>query len=567
MAGTIIIGCGGNGRYVASRLAGKGYAAFSIDWTKADLSILPPGVLESEVRAKYDFVHEQLIAHRNEILLNMCGASQVILFASLGGAFGSASVNVISGCARELGIRIVSMMTIPFEFEWNRRPAVMYALPTLVDAFDKSFLVDPQYSTVNNKMFEDVMSRSTDTLADVLEIIFKIMDEGPFMSTFPAKAYTFSYSNAPSLASSCEMAESKPFFDRAYIKDWKLIVCPNGNPDHETVNLISRSVADRCGIVPDVIPGSDDGTGATVFFPLSFRSVLLPFAALAYEFGGISEYSHDSEVFVFRGDGASHHPAEHYRCGFSASLGVVYSLQEVTEELEQALFLVPVSGIAFRRDVVSLEHLVEDDADGMGEVHHGIFVSRRDGDEEVAPVQFRLQKADVLSSEHYRDLLAVSPGLFSELPDGNGYAGEVLISLRDCARCAGYEETSFNGIVEGRADDGVLQNLAPVFGAVESRLANFAGVDKVQFLDIEICTAACYRTNISLEFGADHDDTDFRHLIGLTICRDYLNKMHNLFVPGPVAANVPVSNAVRACARSGAIRSVSIYRAGASGFM
>lgn len=312
LAGTIIIGCGGNGRYVASRLAGEGYAAFSIDWAKADLSILPPGVLESEVRAKYDFVHEQLIAHRNEILLNMRGASQVILFVSLGGAFGSASVNVISGCARELGIRIVSIMTIPFEFELTRS-AVLYAVPSLVSSFDRSFIFDFQYAgQANDIEFKLQNTHMLESLSDVVKLILEILDCGPFMSTFPASAYTFSRGEAPSILDSCELAESKPAFDRSFIKDWKLIVCPDGNPGRDKMDDLLRLVADRCGIVPDVIPGSDDGTGATVFFPLSFRSVLLPFAALAYEFGGIAEYSHDSEVLVFCGDGAPHHPAEHY---------------------------------------------------------------------------------------------------------------------------------------------------------------------------------------------------------------------------------------------------------------
>ena len=269
MSDILVIGCGSKGRSVASRLAEDGYPTFTIDWRNADLSLLLPGISEEKVRMKPDYAHEQLAAHRNEILLNMRGVSQVILLTSPGGALGSASVMMISGCAKELGIRMVSLFTVPFEFEGIRRPAVLYALPALINEVDCTFVMDLQTPISESTMFSSVMTDFDDLYLEIARMILGFMDNFPFSTTFTAKSYTFSRSVDSSVTKSFEKAVVNPLFNRDYIKDWNLVIRTDSFLSSEQMNDLHRSVADRCGQVSHIVSGAGKGPGVTVFFPLA----------------------------------------------------------------------------------------------------------------------------------------------------------------------------------------------------------------------------------------------------------------------------------------------------------
>ncbi|AGI47061.1 Cell division GTPase [Thermoplasmatales archaeon BRNA1] len=276
MHSAIVIGCGGPGCNIVSRVRDStDLPTMTVNWTDADVEILPPEMAENEVHGNAELAAKCLEAKRNEILLNIDGYSEIILVTALGGGLGSAAVEFISKCARLADSKLIAAIVIPFKFEDERRAH------TLRDAFGMEELADRILLMDNQRFIEtggteyvanDALGAVEDMLKDAVVELARLLDTVPFFSTLTQKSYSFSHDDAGSLEESVMSAADHPMFD-VDPGNGKLIICCDAAISDIEAERVCSNVTDHTGIRPEIISGTEPkGHGVTVFIPISRRS-------------------------------------------------------------------------------------------------------------------------------------------------------------------------------------------------------------------------------------------------------------------------------------------------------
>ena len=271
MSGSLVIGCGGSGvRVVDSLRAAR--PCLTINWGNEpdiDLSLAVP---QGSDRLDPSVVAEALSSCRERICSAMSGHSEAVLVASPGGTVANASMECISQCARELGMRFIMLLTVPFEFEDERRPEVLSNLPVYAGMCDRLFVHDLQYSGEITKLRADSALVAVDGLTSTVACLLSgLIGSIPFYSTFVSKVYSLSRGHSDNILESYEEAHANPRFSPDLVGN-KIVICTDSPMDDMFSEALQSHVTNETGSVPEMIIGKGEGNGITVFVPICLRT-------------------------------------------------------------------------------------------------------------------------------------------------------------------------------------------------------------------------------------------------------------------------------------------------------
>lgn len=207
-----------------------------------------------------------------EIRSRLEGVRVVMVFAMLGGESGTRYMPEIISMARDAGCRVVSIASIPWELEQERRARAMEALPLVVGSSDRTLLMDVQtlVDIRAGKPEQKVHSFFRVTARALRFAIGSLasMLEGPFFSIFSQRAYTFAYANEMSPARAVEVAMESTVFetDPAMGKAVVAVSAGFGTAQKES---IFETVVGRTGIIPEIVQREDmEDTKVLVYLPV-----------------------------------------------------------------------------------------------------------------------------------------------------------------------------------------------------------------------------------------------------------------------------------------------------------
>jgi hypothetical protein len=100
------------------------------------------------------------------------------------------------------------------------------------------------------------------------------MLDGPFFSTLSEKVYTIAYRSSQDPVEAAVSAMNEYLFD-ADPNYGKIIVTSDSKIRRSDADNISVTISNMTGIIPEVVPGTEeDGHGVMLFIPISYRSLL-----------------------------------------------------------------------------------------------------------------------------------------------------------------------------------------------------------------------------------------------------------------------------------------------------
>lgn len=203
----------------------------------------------------------------------LAGVRVAFVYAMLGGESGSAMLPHVVECARQSGCRVIAVAGLPHPLERERRERAIETLDSIRGIADRIFLMDMgMFEKINGgvkidsslRVIGHTISLSMDNLAAIVD--------GPFFSTFPEPAYTFSYVNDIDPAEAVQRALGATVFhtDPAY---GKLIVTVSSGFGTAQIEQIFHTVVSNTGIIPDIVKRDDrEDTKVLVFLPVRLTS-------------------------------------------------------------------------------------------------------------------------------------------------------------------------------------------------------------------------------------------------------------------------------------------------------
>lgn len=259
----VLVVCGG----AAGRIV-NGHSPHSIPIVKAH----PAGAAERQVDDP-DLALPIASCNHDALCARFEGLRVVVIFTVLGGHSGTAAYSEVIGCAREMGCKVVMVAGLPLEFEATRNNAFNQAA-SCFDRVDRMFIVD--YAA----LFQINMRNSSDRCK--LDAFFRICEysvtfaidnlasilEGPFFSTFPERAYTFSYVNTlrPGDAAGIAVDVAPYSVDPS---NGKMVITVGSGFRSVEIDAIVDSVVSKTGIMPDIVFRDDlEDNKYVVFLPV-----------------------------------------------------------------------------------------------------------------------------------------------------------------------------------------------------------------------------------------------------------------------------------------------------------
>lgn len=156
MSETLIVGIGGGGTTIAREMAKRLHcraASVNTDWSpKVDPSIEKLLIGEKTCHGDSAIVagrgKRAAEESRADLAALISPYAQVVLVAGLGGGAGTGATPIIAKMAREMGIRVVCAVTLPFDFEGKNCDQAINGLREL-EAEEFKVLVESNAETFN----------------------------------------------------------------------------------------------------------------------------------------------------------------------------------------------------------------------------------------------------------------------------------------------------------------------------------------------------------------------------------------------------------------------------------
>ncbi len=271
MPGTLVIGCGGPGRRAVARLDDPDFTYLTIDWNDSDIVLLRPGETEDSVKGDRDLVRARFLDHMEELSSIVSEFPQVVLATSPASPIGRTSVEVVSQCARSSEKRFIAVLIVPFVFEEKRREETLSILPGMVSLSDRAFVLDMQESGEMTDIISDAIGAIDGFCGSAIHRIAGIVGSIPFMSTFTAPMYFFRRGEGRSVSESFANAMARKI-EAPWSADGGMVVVTDAPLDHEAAKQAVQEIARGYGRIPEIVQGSGDGTGVTVFISISLRT-------------------------------------------------------------------------------------------------------------------------------------------------------------------------------------------------------------------------------------------------------------------------------------------------------
>lgn len=210
----------------------------------------------------------------DEIRSRLEGMRVAFVFAMLGGDSGTVMLPEVVSLAREAGCKVVSVVSLPWGVEVDRRARAMDALDGIMGASDRTLLMD----------FDTMAAMSLDRRGDPkADSFFRVaaralwfaidslarMVEGPFFSTFTQRVYTFAYANEIDPAEAVKIALDSTVFETDPARG-KAIVAVSSTFGTARREIVFDTIAGDTGIIPDMVSREDrDDTKVLVFLPVA----------------------------------------------------------------------------------------------------------------------------------------------------------------------------------------------------------------------------------------------------------------------------------------------------------
>lgn len=264
MPNTLLIGYGGFGcTCVRNYVADNEVPALLLD-------VHPPS---EELSMYTDFMElaSDLKLDESRLRNVLTGYRNIVLVSSLGGESFADAYGVLSNSASTLGISTVSLCTIPYMFETERRERALENLGLLSGDARSMFVLDSQKTISADGPSSDFMSRTCDFISDALDILLPLIENSPFNSYCSEPLYTFAISESLIPVDAVKDCLAHPYFDNSRVAG-KVIICTGHDMGEIETEQVESAVTSATGILPEIISGLDYGKDRyLLIIPISFR--------------------------------------------------------------------------------------------------------------------------------------------------------------------------------------------------------------------------------------------------------------------------------------------------------
>ncbi|MBR2255116.1 MAG: hypothetical protein IJ856_04815 [Candidatus Methanomethylophilaceae archaeon] len=264
MRGSILIACGGAAARMVSGVSGR--VGMDIVYVNADKTIEKT---EDGLQILVRPIEETMEEKHSGLVESMRGFRVAVILVALGGTSGSAIVPYIIDYAREAGCIPITVLTVPFGQEQDRRDTAFRVMRNLIPRSDRTVLFDLQTLVENEstRKVNQVMNVSSNVLAFMLKNIADL-SEGPILSTLSRHIYTYSYTTGLDPADAVGRALDGGVFPTDTEAGMPVVMVSSGYNDYE-IQQITNAVVDRIGSLPDFVYRKDqDDTRVLVFLPV-----------------------------------------------------------------------------------------------------------------------------------------------------------------------------------------------------------------------------------------------------------------------------------------------------------
>lgn len=265
MANTLIIGYGGFGAGCV-----RSYSRL-FSW--------PAVILDThEVEQNSDEVYLDLVELSSDETLDskrlcniMSGYRNILLVSSLGGESFSYAYQRIINSARSLDLPVISLCTMPYIFETDRRSRAIDNLKVLSGSASNLFIIDSQKTIQEDCAPGDFLEKTKGFLVNTMKILINLLECGPFYSYCSDPIYTLALGSAPILTDAIHDALDRPLFDLKSISG-KVLICADAVADSTEMDEITSYLVQRCSALPEFIGKAGMGDhDVIIFVPISFR--------------------------------------------------------------------------------------------------------------------------------------------------------------------------------------------------------------------------------------------------------------------------------------------------------
>lgn len=268
MPNTLVVGYGGYGTSCVS--------------SYANLCSLPVLLIDNqeispEERSPFlDYLQLESDDTLNEArICNIFSEYRNILFVSpLGGDSFNLAHTLISKCAKVSDVSLITLCTIPYSFESERRTRALSTLSSLPRDVDNLFVIDLQ-KTINERVMVEnmgtVLDLTKEFLVNTIRVLVHLLDCYPFFSYCNESAYTLAIGSGIDYFSKVKDAYEHPYYELTG-RIGKILICSDACPGSFELEETVRYLSERSSAVPETIGMSGLGESSVLLFiPISFR--------------------------------------------------------------------------------------------------------------------------------------------------------------------------------------------------------------------------------------------------------------------------------------------------------
>lgn len=247
MSDTLLVGYGGFGCSCVSEYARRSeIPALLLD------NHAPAG--ELSIFTEFMELGSDLTLDESRVRNAISGYRNILLVTSLGGASFSEAYRILSGCAIEEGINTVSLCTVPFVFETERRTRAFENLDILSHTAQGIVVIDSQRTITADCSPEDFVNGLSSRIYDILDVLYPLMESYPHKSLCTERIYTVSYGKITSFPESLAHA----YFDVPRITG-KVIIFTETEPSPMEREQVEDEMSSITGILPEFVSGPMSG--------------------------------------------------------------------------------------------------------------------------------------------------------------------------------------------------------------------------------------------------------------------------------------------------------------------
>jgi hypothetical protein len=265
MTDSLIIGYGGFGCACAMDFAeSRGAPVLLIDTH-------PPSEEKGNVYADFIEIGEDEGLDSGRICNAMEGYRCILFVSSLGGESFGKAYRVIADCAGTAGAMMVTLCTVPYMFESERRERAMANLDSLYSGVSNMFVIDSQTTIDGNLSPMECLERTRATVVDSLTVLSHILESKPFKSLCPDPVYTLAFGESVVPGDAVTDALAHMFFTQSRTSG-KMIVCSEKLPDDIEWERVCSILSSYSGVLPEHTEYPGHGpNGCVILCPISCR--------------------------------------------------------------------------------------------------------------------------------------------------------------------------------------------------------------------------------------------------------------------------------------------------------